>query len=245
MKPVTLTETAEVFGDTPDVRLLWQSEQIKAIYADIIQALNERTPLLKVIADAGTGKTLLCRKMFFSLKAHASRYDVDLLPYPAIEAAELKIRLAGLSDSRHSVILIDEAQAVSNDALLVISKHLAKNDNLSLLMFGQPLLEERLATAKLARLSEILQKCYHLRALTREETEQYILARLALAGFTPEGEWLSTKVIESIYSLSHGVPRVINTLMRRSAVIASQSGAAGIELAHLQQASNTLELQYV
>ncbi|HBX37659.1 MAG TPA: hypothetical protein DEG76_10365 [Pseudohongiella sp.] len=245
MNPVTPTETAEVFGDTPDVRLLWQSEQVKAIYADIILALNERTPLLKIIADAGTGKTLLCRKLFFSLKAHASRYEVDLLPYPAIDARELKTRLTGLNNTRHSIILIDEAQAVSNDALLVISKHLAKTDNLSLVLFGQPLLESRLANANLARLSEIVQKCYHLRALTREETEQYIQARLALAGFTPEDDWLNTEVIESIYSLSHGVPRVINTLMRRSAVIASQSGAAGIELAHLQQASNTLELQYV
>ena len=124
MKPVTLTETAEVFGDTPDVRLLWQSEQVKAIYADIILALNERTPLLKIIADAGTGKTLLCRK---------------LLPYPAIDARELKTRLTGLNNTRHSIILIDEAQAISNDALLVISKHLAKTDNLSLVLFGQPL----------------------------------------------------------------------------------------------------------
>jgi type II secretory pathway predicted ATPase ExeA len=245
MKPVWLTETAEVFGDTPDVRLLWQSDQIKAIYADIIQALYERTPLLKVIADAGTGKTLLCRKVFFSLKAHASRYEVDLLPYPSIDAGELKIRLIGLSNTRHTVILIDEAQAVSNDALLVISKHLAKTDNLSIVLFGQPLLESKLANAKLARLSEIMQKCYHLRALTREETEQYIQARLALAGFIPEGEWLNTQVIESIFSLSHGVPRVINTLMRRAAVIATQSEAAGIELTHLQQASNMLELQHV
>src|SRR4030095_1563682 len=81
---------------------------------------------------------------------------------------------------------------------------------LQILLVGQPELAVRLNSPELRQLKQRVVLRHHLRALTLRECCEYVSNRLKVAGghrsiFTPTA-------LESIYSYSGGIPRIVNVL---------------------------------
>ena len=116
---------------------------------------------------------------------------------------------------RHLIILIDEAQQLdlpTLEALKALTNIASERQNfLTLILIGQPELR-----AKLKRLPQVDQRVslrFHLSALSRAETGDYVLHRLRTAGFAGEHPFTSP-ALDLLYDASRGIPREINRLSK-------------------------------
>jgi general secretion pathway protein A len=142
----------------------------------------------------------------------------------------------------HAVVIIDEAQHLQPDVLEQI-RLLSNIDDergtlLQIILVGQTDLEPLLSRPELRQLQQRVSRRLPLEPLNRDEVEQYIQHRLALArvdkprnqtpdaadlarelaawaGTTPRVEFTPDS-IHAVTQLSGGVPRVINLLCDRS-----------------------------
>jgi type II secretory pathway predicted ATPase ExeA len=116
---------------------------------------------------------------------------------------------------RTAVLIVDEAHNLEWDVLEEI-RLLGNLENrqgklLQIILAGQPELDRKLDTTNLRQLKQrIVLRCT-LNPLTREETHEYIGARLTRAGMAHQTIF-SSDMIDAIYMRAAGVPRVINAL---------------------------------
>ena len=188
---------------------------------------------------AGTGKTLLSHLVEAQLDARFSPFvrlvfpqmsSRDLLAYLADELGappadsprytiEESVRRLEryLSENaaleRHAVIVVDEAHLLEDCGsletlrlLLNFERH--AKPTLTLLLVGQMNLVS--AVGRLPSLAERVAVRSLLRALSAEETAEYIRHRLEAAGATRE--IFTPGSLEALHYLGHGIPRQINRL---------------------------------
>lgn len=116
-----------------------------------------------------------------------------------------------MRDGKKTVIIIDEAHVIKDrnvweELRLILNFQLENKFLLTLLLFGQPELKELIDQNK-QFLQRIAVKC-HLEGLTEEETKNYILHRLEVAG--RKKALFTNEAYKLIYKKSGGIPRRIN-----------------------------------
>lgn len=123
------------------------------------------------------------------------------------------------AEGRNSVLIIDEAQNLSADVLeqlrLLTNLETSERKLLQIVLIGQPELRELLAQPSLEQLAQRVIARYHLDALTRTETQQYVRHRLEVAGLARAMPF-DRGALERIHRKSGGVPRRINLLCDRA-----------------------------
>lgn len=123
------------------------------------------------------------------------------------------------AEGRNSVLIIDEAQNLSADVLeqlrLLTNLETSERKLLQIVLIGQPELRELLAQPRLEQLAQRVIARYHLDALTRDETQQYVRHRLEVAGLARPLPF-DRGALERIHAKSGGVPRRINLLCDRA-----------------------------
>jgi type II secretory pathway predicted ATPase ExeA len=150
----------------------------------------------------------------------------------------------------HAVVMIDEAQHLRPEVLeqirLLSNIDDAHGTILQIILVGQRDLEHLMARPDLQQLQQRVSRRFALEPLNREEVRQYIDHRLALAsgqtagsGANPGVEF-SAAAVESVSSLSHGVPRVINLLCDRALELAFASRARTIDPGLVEAAARAL-----
>jgi type II secretory pathway predicted ATPase ExeA len=227
--------SAKPFGKTPDPFFLYESRQHREALARLEYAVEEKE-LALLTGDVGSGKTTLSRALID--RVGESR-PVILLINPRLTPNQLLRAVAqglGLEpgrfrheildrihnklyalyeEQREPVLMIDEAQLIPSKATfdeirLLTNFQLDDQNLLSVVLIGQPELEERLDRAAYAPLRQRIGMRYALGPLTLEETIEYIEHRIRVAGgarnpFTEEA-------MSEIHAVSGGIPRLINTL---------------------------------
>jgi len=118
-------------------------------------------------------------------------------------------------EGKHVVIIVDEAQNLTGPALeelrLLSCIDTADRKIISIVLTGQPNLDDLLDAPGLTQLRQRARLRQRLDALNEEETVEYLRHRLAIAGgdldriFEPEA-------VKDIHRLTQGIPRLINTL---------------------------------
>jgi putative secretion ATPase (PEP-CTERM system associated) len=111
------------------------------------------------------------------------------------------------------VLIIDEAQNLAEELLEEVRmlSNLETSDSklLQIILVGQPELRTILSTPSLRQLRQRISINCHLQALSRQETERYIVHRLEVAGNATAVEFPSES-LDVIYYFSKGIPRLIN-----------------------------------
>ncbi len=225
------------FGVTPDTRFLYLSPGHEEAIETLLYGIRERRGFMMLTGEVGTGKTTSIRAL---LNRIDEKTETALVINPLLSTAELlrainrDFGISAAQDSvqeqiealngflldrdtegRNAVVIIDEAQDLSLEALemvrLLSNLETETHKLLQLILVGQPELEVKLNTPVLRPLRQRMQVKHSLRPLDLEETKKYVLFRINRAAprcclvFQPSA-------LKKIYDFSGGVPRLINTL---------------------------------
>lgn len=199
-----------------------------------------------VLGAAGIGKSLLLQVLGAQFR---ERFDVVLLAcaqlctrrallqaihfelgldYRRRDEGELRLSLmdtllSGDAATQGLLLLVDESQALANHLLeeLRLLTNLSRGGlpRVRLIMAGLPSLEEKLTSPELQSFSQRLSARCYLTAFSRTETSQYIRAQLAASQADPD-QVFATAALESVFTATDGVPRLVNQLCDRALTFA-------------------------
>ena len=231
--------SSQPFESIADRAAFYACEAHEGALMKLRYAIENKRGAALLVGPAGTGKTLLSHLVEEQLDARFSPFvrlvfpqmsSRDLLAYLADElgappadsprhTVEESVRrlerfLAQNAElDRHAVIVVDEAHLLEDCGsletlrlLLNFERH--AKPTLTLLLVGQMNLVS--AVGRLPSLAERIAVRSLLRALSAEETAEYVRHRLNAAGATRE--IFSAGALEAIHYLGHGIPRQINRL---------------------------------
>ncbi len=229
------------FSIPPDPHYLYLSRGHQEALAHLQYGLGESGGFVQLTGEVGTGKTLLIRALVERLPEDvdvalilypvltvgefiAAICDELRVPHPGEQASTKQLidalnahLLQNHARGRRTVLVIDEAQNLSREVLeqirLLTNLETTKQKLLQIILTGQPELASLLAQQDLRQLAQRITARYHLVALTRKETFDYIFHRCRVAGArTP---LLARKAAERVYAISGGIPRLINVICDR------------------------------
>ncbi|UXI01586.1 ExeA family protein [Photobacterium sp. TY1-4] len=240
--PFTLTPNTRSFVALPP--------HLEAIQMTLA-ALEMGEGIIQISGEVGTGKTLVCRMLIRQLPA---QFELAYLPTPATSGDELRralarelalsaeIPAATLTEQlqqaliarkaagKSVVVVIDEAQALPDDALEAIrllgNLETEQEKLLHIVLLGQPELDQRLAQHHLRQFRQRITFRACLRPLDLAETIAYIEQRLAEAGC--ERPLLQLAQYREIWLASRGIPRLINQLCHKAFIAACSHGVPAI-----------------
>jgi general secretion pathway protein A len=121
----------------------------------------------------------------------------------------------GLAAGVGSILVVDEAQAVSDELLeelrLLTNLETERDKLLPLVLVGQPELAARLSQPSLRHLKQRVALRCTLSALDLSETAAYIASRITVAGGR-SADLFTREAVAAIHSASHGLPRAISVI---------------------------------
>lgn len=226
------------------------SEHHQEGLAHLLYGINQGGGFVALTGEVGTGKTTLCHCLLQQLP---DNIDIALVLNPKLNAIELlatlcdelhisydqdKQTLKNLVDrlnshllaahakGRRTVLVIDEAQNLSFNVLeqirLLTNLETSTTKLLQIILLGQPELKQLLEKPALRQLNQRITARYHLTSLSYADTQKYIKHRLKLCGGQPG--IFNRFAIKKIFTLSQGVPRLINILCDRALLGAYVNG---------------------
>src|SRR6516162_5543491 len=231
------------FAITPDPRYLYLSERHAEALAHLLYGINEAGGFVQLTGEVGTGKTTIVRSLLAQTPKNA---EIALILNPKMTAPEFLLTICeelgiGVPDSalgslkdlvdilseyllrahaagQRVVLVVDEAQNLSPEVLeqvrLLTNLETNTQKLLQIILIGQPELRELLGRVELRQLAQRITGRYHLNPLSHDETAAYVLHRLRVAGATTD--IFAPPALHAVFSLSQGVPRVINVICDRS-----------------------------
>ncbi|MFH1594100.1 MAG: AAA family ATPase [Candidatus Omnitrophota bacterium] len=223
------------FNLTPDSQFFFASQKHEEALNRLLLSISERSGFAVITGEIGSGKTTICRtllnkldpttKVALVLNTHLGKKELltTILEDLGIEYASGSkthiIRalnnylIEQVSNDINVVLIIDEAQnltpSVLEEVRMLSNLETEKEKLIQIILIGQPELRKKLATPSLEQFSQRIVLFYHLEALDRSETEDYIKHRLRKAG-NAQAALFSDKAIDEIFSYSGGIPRLIN-----------------------------------
>src|SRR6516164_5257270 len=234
------------FHVSPNTRFYYPTPAHDAALAELMFGIETRRGLLVLTGEAGTGKTSILNQILDWLRQRGrstafifqTRVEpIGLLrliladfglPCESKSKSELIRKLHQWLLQRHAVkdlpvLILDEAQALPRQTLdeirLILNVETSRGKLLQIILSGQPELEEKLRLPALRQLRQRITIHSRLPVLTQVETAAYISRRLAVAGCSDTSVF-PEEVVQNIYAISRGIPRVVNLLCEHALICA-------------------------
>ncbi len=249
------------FQFTPSPAMVYMSQTHREGMAALEWGLMHESSGFSLLAgESGTGKTTLIASL---LSRQYQRLHLAYVTNPRLEFADvlrliltqLGVEAAGLSKgemldelgsflgslrpAERVVVIFDEAQGLSDDALeelRLLSNYGRPGENqLQLILAGQPELLRRLMAPNLRQFNERIGARTLLVPLDANETLEYIDYRLRSKGGTAE-KVFNSKALKYIVAASAGVPRRVNVLCHNAMLLAYAAGAKQVTLKMAKEA---------
>jgi type II secretory pathway predicted ATPase ExeA len=232
------------FNVNPDPRFLFLTKQIEEAVTGLMYGIQTRKGFITLTGEVGTGKTTLINRLLDWL--HHRRARTAFLFNSRMNSnqlfdfilAEFDIHCDSKSKSQQLmklnhwlldryrigetvVLIIDEAQNLTYPVLeeirLLTNLETSTEKLLQIVLSGQPELEEKLRLPQLRQLRQRIMLRCKTSALSKEQTQEYIVERLRIAGASGDSVF-GPQAIEAIHLYSMGIPRVVNLLCEHSLV---------------------------
>ena len=203
----------------------------------MLYGIRERKGFVQITGEVGAGKSTLCRALLGQL---GNNYSTALILNPILDADQLMRAIAlefGLDvreldrletleqinlfllrqveEGRETVLIIDEAQNLTNELLeqVRLLSNLETDDRklLQIVLMGQPELRDRLNDPSLRQLRQRITVRYHLSPLKRAELGQYVQHRLSVSGGNGSPQF-TFGALWRVFCYSQGIPRLVNAV---------------------------------
>ncbi len=225
------------FQLTPDPHYLFFSKSHRRAKAYMDYTVWNRDSFVVITGEIGSGKTTLVQHLLSTIddsvivaKIHQTQlneiefYQAILVEFGFKPFNASKVELLDMlntflleqyAQGRQVVLIIDEAQNLSTRVLeevrLMTGLETSQGKILNLILVGQPELKDALDAPGMEQLNQRIRFRFHLRALTEDETKQYIDHRIQVAGLKNQ-KIIPSSTIPIIYRYTGGIPRLINSL---------------------------------
>lgn len=251
------------FSIAPNPRYLYLSKQHREALAHRLYGISSNGGFVLLTGEVGTGKTTVCRGLLEQLP---DTTDVALILNPQYTAQELLAAmcdelhithpevgpgtksyvdainqhlLQSHAQGRNTVLIIDEAQNLGIDVLeqirLLTNLETDNSKLLQIILVGQPELLEKLSQPEMRQVMQRITARFHLGALSRHELESYVAHRLSVAGV--QGRLFPVATLNRLYSMTKGVPRLINIVCDRALLGAFVERHTRVEVPVLNKAA--------
>lgn len=233
--------TERPFGLTPDPHFYFETETHREALAHLDFLLGQKEGFALIYGDVGLGKTTLSRIFLSSLDGNI--YNTALILNPIMDEDELLgeiLKELGLKTDgstrkelynelefflleahkkgKETVIVIDEAQLLSNELLEFIrvlsNMETEKEKILRIVLFAQPELVEKLKEPSMRHLAQRITITYKLKPFCERDVQHYIAYRLIKAGSKGVPSF-KKGAMRLIFKASNGFPRLVNILCDR------------------------------
>ena len=242
------------FAMPPNLEIFCRFHTHQQAIDTVLFAIRSKEALVKVTGPVGSGKTLICRLIINQLAATA---HIINLANPDVDAVELRRSIAyklglgsspralaaqatqqiteqlvaRLTEKEHVVLVIDEAQLLSDDALealrLLTNLEVNNQQLLQVILVGQQELDQRLRQFKFRPLAQRISFSCRLAPLKLSEMRYYIDYRLMASGY--QGERLFTDMaVRKIHAVSAGIPRIANIIAHKASLLAYSQSAGQV-----------------
>ncbi len=227
------------FAITCDGRFFYESSVHAEALANMMYTAQQRKGMVLITGEVGAGKTflgsMLGERLGPGCKMVVTR-NPPQSPKQLLRSVATGVGLSVRSRSdklvlvekleehlkrmhgrgRLVVLLVDEAQDLPATALeelrLLWNWEQAGQRLVQIVLVGQPELRQRLLEPKWEPLRQRIVLSYHLGALSRQDTEAYILHRLRVASADGCLVEMTPDALDDIYRATDGIPRLINVL---------------------------------
>jgi type II secretory pathway predicted ATPase ExeA len=257
------------FNITPDPSFLYLSPSHREGLAQLSYGIRARKGFVVLTGEVGTGKTTLIHALLNDLNGSCQTALIfstivstgDLLRSvceefglvePKRPLQEIHDYLVSLNEfllesyrkGENCTLIIDEAQNLSPEVLesirLLSNFETSKDKLLQILLVGQPELAVRLNSPELRQLKQRVMLRHQLRALSLQDCSEYVANRLKVAG--GERSIFTVNAVESIYSYSGGIPRVVNVLCDNALLTGYALAKKEIDSGIIQEVAEELNL---
>jgi len=259
------------FNVNPDPRYLYLTKQIEEALTGLMYGIQTRKGFVTLTGEVGTGKTTLVNRLLDWLHHRQARtaflfnsrmnsnqlFDFILAEFDIScdsksKSQQLMKLNQWLLDRYRSgetvVLIIDEAQNLTYPVLeevrLLTNLETSTDKLIQIILSGQPELEEKLKLPQLRQLRQRIMLRCRTSALTKEQTREYILERLRIAG-AGSPSIFSSEAIETVYLYSLGIPRVINLLCEHSLVNAYAEQQKPIQSKTVEEVAREFQLDEI
>lgn len=225
------------FNTTPDSKFFFPSSKHTEALNNLIYAITERKGFVVITGEIGAGKTTVCRALLNKIDLNTKvaiitnthltckeliaeileEFEVQYNPGTKQKLLSQLNRylINQLSNNVNTVLIIDEAQNLTPKVLeevrMLSNLETEKEKLIQIILIGQPQLKVKLENIRLEQFKQRIALYYHISALTKNESQEYIFHRLKLVSsngcdiFTP-------KAMDLICDGSRGIPRIINLI---------------------------------
>lgn len=233
-----------------------------------LRYIQSNRGIFLLTAEAGTGKTTALRRFVSGLNpglyqpCYYSLTTVTVMDFYrglimklGEEPTHRKINMfeqlqkliySSYHDKRITpLIIIDEAQSLSNkvlDDLRILFNFSMDSENpFILILAGQASLRNRLQMGINTPLRQRINVKFHLQGLKKEELKEYVQSRLKYAG-AMETNLFSDSALDSIFTITKGVPRQVNNLVTSCLMYACTRQVRFLDEEVVYQANQDIEL---
>jgi len=221
----------------PDPDFLFWSKVHARAFAVLEYGIVSRAPITVITGEVGAGKTTLLQKLMGSMEpdvtlglvSNATADRGELLhwvlnalgipldpgtPYVKLFQTFQDFLVSEYARGFRVILIFDEAQNMGAERLeelrMLTNVNANKDELLQLVLVGQPELRDIILRPELRQFAQRVTANYHLKAMDRDTTSEYIAHRLRVAGGT--GEEFTEEARARIHTATGGVPRLVNQL---------------------------------
>ncbi len=254
------------FSLTPDTAYFYAADAHRDALNVLTAGLRCGEGFMKVTAEIGLGKTLLCRQL---LRCLDGEFGMAYLPDPQLTPAsiraalahelgmpvvatddesrvyaDLRRRLLALAASGlRTVVIVDEAHRLPDATLeairLLTNLETEKSKLLQVVLFGQPELDRRLARVHMRQLRQRIGFSATLAPLDAAQTATYLAHRTTVAG-NLDGVF-SGGASDLVHRASRGTPRLVNVLAHKTLMAGYGEGVSRVDRTHVRRAIRDTE----
>lgn len=255
------------FNITPDPRFLYFSRRHRDAFDHLIYGIEQKKGFIELVGEVGCGKTTLCRAVLATLPKNvqtalvlnptlsdtqllrAILHDLGLQPKGRDRLGYIEqlnaYLLAMAREGLNVAVFIDEAQNLLPETMeqirLLSNLETDQHKLMQIVLIGQPELEERLSRNDLRQLRQRIMVRCRLEPLNEQETGEYIMHRLHVAG-APSDVAFDTDAVRLVYKHAVGTPRITNTICDRAMLAGYVDQSRIIRAVHVKRALQEVEV---
>lgn len=251
-----------------NTKYAYESEDYKQII-NRLNYLKEIRGLGLFIGTPGLGKTFAIRSfvntlnkdlykviyisaventVFDFFKIIANQLDIDVgacYKTDIYECIQKEIKRLVNVERIQPIIIIDDAHNLSRNIFMELKVlfdfDMDSKDYTIIILVGLPELKTELSKNVYSFLTQRIVVNYSLNGLSREETKEYLLSRLALANV--ENQIFTEDAFTALYSCSKASPRRLNALVLNSLLLGSQQKYLKIDSEIIRNAKEEIDLK--